>query len=232
MPKTLKRLNKQLDNIQSLLEPVFAEKQKQKEEINENGSGKNNAFEKAHLFYSDALKSITVVIKDKAKSFKDDKVTSVNNDFKEHCESIYQECSSKLSKYDKTKNIYILLILSTTKYIQNFKFKDYLKNSDEKKFFEIFQRAHILKSISYRIYIRNMLTGLTFDMLASAVPIITLIGLIASISDYKQYNSFMLRTVFAMSLSIAAIPFLLLFIRIIPILYLVKDASTIPFIRK
>ena len=77
-----------------------------------------------------------------------------------------------------------------------------------------------------------MLTGLTFDMLALAVPIITLIGLIASISDYKQYNSFMLRTVFAMSLSIAAIPFLLLFIRIIPILYLVKDASTIPFIRK
>ena len=49
IPKNLKRLNKQLDKVQSLLELIFTEKQKQ-EERNEKESDKNNAFEKAHYF--------------------------------------------------------------------------------------------------------------------------------------------------------------------------------------
>lgn len=79
------------------------------------------------------MKSI-IIIKDKAKYFIDDKETLMDNDFKKDCESIYQECNSNLARYDRTKSIFILLILSTTKYIQNFRFKDYLKNSEEKKF--------------------------------------------------------------------------------------------------
>ncbi len=122
-------------------------------------------------------------------------------------------------------------MLSTTIHIQNMRFNNHANNENTKEFYETFQRLHLLKSITYKIFIRNILTDLSYEMLASAIPIITLIGIIASISNYEIYNIFMIRALFALSISVASIPFLLLFIRIIPILHLVKEASTIPFAR-
>ncbi len=188
------------------------------------------------MYFSDAIESMMIVIRDKAKSYlhgnESSKEGEEEYEVKSICKNIYQECSSRLSSYSKTNSVYSLLMLSTTKYIQKMRFNNTNNNEKTKEFYETFQKLHLLKSIIYGIYMRNTLANLSYEMLASAIPIITLIGIIASISNYESYNVFMMRALFAISISAAAIPFLLLFIRIIPILHLIKEASTIPFARK
>ncbi len=112
------------------------------------------------------------------------------------------------------------------------RFNNSANNEKAKEFYETFQKLQILKSIIYGIYMRNTLANLSYEMLASAIPIITFIGIISSISNYESYDVSTIRVLFASSISAAAIPFLLLFIRIIPLLHLIKEASTIPFARK
>ncbi len=189
-------------------------------------------FENAPLYFTDALKGIVIIVRDRTKFFLDEDELVIEDELKNVYRNIYQECNTKLELYYKTNSIYVLLKLSTTEYIQKLRFNNYGNNSKAKEFYEIYQRLHLLKSFSFRIYIRNMLTDLSHEMLASAIPIITFIGFIASISSYNDYNLFLLRILFATSISIVSIPFLLLFIRVLPILYLIKDASTIPFAQK
>ena len=97
--------------------------------------------------------------------------------------------------------------------------------------YESLKRLHVLKSIGYSIFIRNMLADLSKELLISSIPVITFIGLIASISNFENYDILMLRVLFAISITTASIPFILLFIRTMPILYLIKASSTIPFSR-
>lgn len=76
MPTGIKSMNTQLDNIQNLLEPIFKKRKREvgNEAAMENSTNKkddkdrNNAFEDASLYYSSAMKSITILVKDKAKS--------------------------------------------------------------------------------------------------------------------------------------------------------------------
>lgn len=244
MPTGIKSMNTQLDNIQNLLEPIFKKRKREvgNEAAMENSTNKkddkdrNNAFEDASLYYSSAMKSITILVKDKAKSYlnrdESSKEGEKEDEFKCICANVFEECASKLSSYNKTKSVYNLLTISTTKYIQKMRFNGYADNENTKEFYQTFQKLHLLKSICYKIYIRNMLTDLSYELLASAIPIITFIGLVSSISNYGDYNTFMIRVLFATSISVAAIPFLLLFIRVIPVLHLIKEASTIPFARK
>ncbi len=244
MPTGIKSMNTQLDNIRNLLDPIF---EKRKSEVENEGAmensnykkdnrNKNNPLEDASLYYSNAMKSIMIVIKDKAKSYLNrdrlSKEGEGEDEFRYICTNVFEECDSKLSTYNKTKSVYNLLTISTTKYIQKMRFNGYAENENTKEFYQSFRKLHLLKSICYKIYIRNMLTDLSYELLASAIPIITFIGLVSSISNYGDYNTFMIRVLFATSISVAAIPFLLLFIRVIPILHLIKEASTIPFARK
>ena len=246
MPTGIKSMNNQLDNIQNLLEPVFKKRKSRGENEREMGNSndkkddedKNNSLEDASLYYSNAMKSIMIVVKDKAESYLNrDKLSKKEegegeDEFKYICTNVFEECASKLSSYNKTKSVYNLLTISTTKYIQKMKFNDYADDEKTKEFYQTFQKLHLLKSICYRIYIRNILTDLSYELLASAIPIITFIGLVSSISNYEDYNTLMIRVLFATSISVAAIPFLLLFTRVIPILHLIKEASAIPFARK
>jgi hypothetical protein len=97
--------------------------------------------------------------------------------------------------------------------------------------YESLKRLHVLTSIGYSIFIRNTLADLSKELLISSIPVITFIGLIASISNYENYDILMIRFLFTISITIVAIPFILLFIRTMPILYLIKVSSTIPFSR-
>lgn len=243
MPTSINKIDNQLDNLQSILEPVLIKryeiikgKAERKEDFLKDESGKKEldemTFENAPLYFTDALKGIVIIVMDKAKYFLENNELIIEDELKNIYKNIYQECITKLELYNKTNSIYVLLKLSTTEYIQKLRFNNYTDTLKSKEFYETFQRLHLLKSFSFRIYVRNMLTDLSHEMLASAIPIITFIGFIASISSYNDYNLFLLRILFAISISIASIPFLLLFIRILPILYLIKDASTIPFTQK
>ena len=83
------------------------------QERNSEDSNRHNAFEKAHLFYSDALKSIIIIVKDKAKSFIDDKETSIDEEFKKLQHHLH-------SSFEKS------IIERTMQYI-----KDRTENSDD-----------------------------------------------------------------------------------------------------
>lgn len=240
MPTDIKSMENQLNKIQSFLDPVF-NKSKSDSDLREETTDFDGKKQKANesdidgypsLYYSNAIKSMIIFVKDRAMSYMNDNESSTEQEkFTKICKSIFEECNSKLSTYNKTKSVYNLLTISTTEYIQKMRFSGY-SSKNNKEFYQIFQKLHLLKSICYRIYIRNMLTDLSYELLASTIPIITFIGLISSISNYENYNIFLIRVLFATSISVAAIPFLLLFIRILPILHLVKEASTIPFARK
>ncbi|MDP9015950.1 MAG: hypothetical protein M3M87_04235 [Thermoproteota archaeon] len=239
MPSNMNAMNSQLEHVQSIIEPVLNKRQKDNEKDKEY---KSDTFENASIYFSDAIESMMIVVRDKAKSYLQDDESpkegsggggkGEEEEFKNICKNIHQECSSRLSAYGKTNSVYSLLILSTTKYIQKMRFNNSANNEKAKDFYETFLKLQLLKSIIYGIYMRNTLANLSYEMLASAIPIITFIGIVASISNYESYDEFTLRVFFAISISSAAIPFLLLFIRIIPLLHLIKEASTIPFARK
>lgn len=63
---------------------------------------------------------------------------------------------------------------------------------------------------------------ISYEILISAIPIIAFIAAIASISKYVQYNILFIRILFAISLSAATLPFILLLVRNLPILHLIK----------
>lgn len=133
--------------------------------------------------------------------------------------NIFEECNSCLVSYKKTKHIFPLITISTTGFIQSLKFNTDTENEDgTKALYESLKRVHVLKSIGYSIFIRNTLAGLSKELLFYSIPVITFIGLIASISNYENYPIFLIRTLFTVSITIVAIPFILLFIRTMPIL--------------
>jgi hypothetical protein len=61
------------------------------------------------------------------------------------------------------------------------------------------------------------------------IPVIIYFAVISAISNYESYDTFLLRILFALSISIATMPFVLLSIRTIPILHIIKGSSSIPF---
>ena len=105
-------------------------------------------------------------------------------------------------------------------------------NEKTLKLYETIKHLHVLRSICHRIYIRDTVATLSYELLVSTIPIIAFIAAVSSISNYEQYNILLLRILFAISLSTAALPFILLLVRNLPILHLVKSSSTIPFARK
>jgi hypothetical protein len=104
-------------------------------------------------------------------------------------------------------------------------------NNDDnsKNFYNLIKNLRVLRNISSKIYLRNLLSNLTYELLVATIPIIAFIGVISSISNYENYNIVLLRIFFSISISIAIMPFIILFIRTIPIVNLIKDLSDIPF---
>lgn len=235
MPTSIKALDRQLDKISNLLQPVI--KQRNKDEEQEPFASYK---ESATLYYTDAMKSMLLESKNSAESMLknyDNSKKELSNqhekNFRNMCLDFINEVERSISLYEKYKSPYYLVIISTTNFVEKMRFNEFTYNNEQtKELFDISKRLHIIRNISVRIYIRNSLTKLSFEMLISTIPIITFAAIIAAISNYGEYNTFYLRLLFAASSSIVIMPFMQLFVRTMPVLAVIHSSSSIPFTRK
>jgi hypothetical protein len=239
MPSSMEALNRQLDKISDLLQPVI----RQARENEKKGLESHDTYDKsATLYYTDAMKSMLLESKSRAKSIvrTHDSISKEQlnrNDEKKSfmniCKDFINEIDYRLSLYDKYKSPYYLVAIPTTYFVEKMKFdQGTYANEETKELFETSKRLHIIRNISARIYIRNSLTKLSFEMLISTIPIITFAAIISAISNYDQYNTLFLRLLFAASMSVAFMPFILLFVRTMPILALIHSSSSVPFAQR
>ncbi len=236
MPNSMDSLNKQLDRISNLLQPITNQ--------NKNDSQRKSYGEyeeSATLYYTDAMKGMLIESKSRAEAIaknhdSDDNKESQNDQekrFRNICIDFIKEIELRLSSYKKYKNPYFLVVISSTSFIQRMKFNSSTNTNEQtKQLFEVSKRLHIVRNISARIYIRNSLTKLSFEMVVSTIPIITLSAIISAISNYGDYPTFHLRILFSASMSTVIMPFILLFVRTIPVLQLIHASSSIPFAQK
>ena len=232
MPTNMNNLNKQLDNVENIVRPVL--KMTKEEDFRQ---AYDKILEDATLYFTNAIESMIIVAKNHAQEVV--RNSNNNNDGKENNElrklsdGFIKEAEYRLSLYNKYKSPYNLITISTTYFVQKMRFASgTYANEKTHKLYETIKHLHVLRSICQRIYIRDTVATLSYELLISTIPIITFIAAISSISNYEQYNILLLRILFAISLSAAALPFILLLVRNLPILHLVKSSSTIPFARK
>lgn len=232
MPTNMDNLNKQLDKVEDIVRPVL--KMTKEEDFRR---AYDKILEDATLYFTNAIESMIIVAKNHAQEVVNN--SNNNNDDKENNEiqklsnGFIKEAEYRLSLYNKYKSAYNLITISTTYFVEKMRFSSgTYANEKTHKFYETIKHLHVLRSICQRIYIRDTVATLSYDLLISTIPIIAFIAAISSISNYEQYNILLLRILFAISLSTAALPFILLLVRNLPILHLVKSSSTIPFARK
>ncbi|MDQ3853773.1 MAG: hypothetical protein M3299_13165 [Thermoproteota archaeon] len=237
MPNSIEALDRQLNKISNLLQPVI--KQGNKDEEQE-PSATASYKKSVTLYYTDAMKSMLLESKNYAESIiknydnrKKELSNEQGNNFRNICIDFINEVERSLSLYEKYKSPYYLVIISTTDFVERMRFNQFTYNNERtKELFDISKRLHILRNISVRIYIRNSLTKLSFEMLMSTIPIITFAAIIAAISNYGEYNTLYLRLLFAASSSIVIMPFMQLFVRTMPVLAVIHSSSSIPFTQK
>lgn len=232
MPTNMDNLNKQLDKVEDIVRPVL--KMTKEEHFRQ---AYDKILEDATLYFTNAIESMIIVAKNHAQEVVNN--SNNNNDDEENNEiqklsnGFIKEAEYRLSLYNKYKSAYNLITISTTYFVEKMRFSSgTYANEKTHKFYETIKHLHVLRSICQRIYIRDTVATLSYDLLISTIPIIAFIAAISSISNYEQYNILLLRILFAISLSTAALPFILLLVRNLPILHLVKSSSTIPFARK
>ena len=241
MPINLKNLENQLNKIDTLKESFSLTDSTNNNESNQSNSENiNYNYKFTELFkaidnYPDVLLKLINNIKSLAihtenNNRLESKTTTTTEEIKKICKDINEECNYRLDLYMKYKSPYNFIRLNSASFVVklNILTKE-VDNSQINNLYESIKRLHIFRNICSRIFIRHSLTNLSYELFVSSIPIIAFIGAIASISNYNIYNTFLLRILFTISISIAILPFIILFIRIIPILYLVKDISTIPF---
>jgi hypothetical protein len=235
MPNSIEALDRQLNKISKLLQPVIKQGNKD-EEQEPHASYKKEAT----LYYTEAMKSMLLESKSYAESIiknydnnKKELSNQQGKNFRNICRDFINEVERSLSLYEKYKSPYYFVIISTTDFVERMRFNQFTYNNEQtKELFDILKRLHILRNISVRIFIRNSLTKLSFEMLMSTIPIITFAAIIAAISNYGEYNTLYLRLLFAASSSIVIMPFMQLFVRTMPVLAVIHSSSSIPFTQK
>lgn len=226
MPTSMERLNSQLDKIANLLQPA-------EEERNSTGRYDGGKKHNPALYYKDAMETMLVATKKEAEFLVNDirnQQPTNDNSQKEILSNFISQMRRKLQMYAKYKSPFFLVSISTTAFIERMRFSsDFEKSKQAQEFFETAKRLHVMRNISVRIFIRNMLTRLSFEMLVFTIPIIVFAAIISAISNYDSYDVMLLRLLFAASMSTVVLPFILLFIRTMPVLQLIADSSSIPF---
>ncbi|MGD9671846.1 MAG: hypothetical protein AB7U98_00030 [Candidatus Nitrosocosmicus sp.] len=251
LPNNTSQVQEQLDNLEDLIRPILDMKENDSTH-SENTinvyktadtikGAKLNDEQKEILSHAkenptDAVRGMVIIVSVLSKWAHENKRKVKEEEYDSKLPNIYHdiitECDSRLSLYKRTQHIFSLIAISTTDFIQRLHFSmNTYEEDNAKAVYESLKRLHVLKSIGYSIFIRNTLADLSRELLISSIPVITFIGLIASISNYENYNLLTIRILFSISITISAIPFILLFIRSMPILYLIKTSSTIPFSR-
>lgn len=247
MAMNRKSLENRLDKINCSLELLLATdinsdyKQYQPNK-NRNDSQKEQQFiELLNIIrtYSDVLftaisniKSLVIQINDNISITKNhlESRPKLKEEITNICKDIIEECNYRLKIYQKYKTSYNLIRIDTADHIVKLSLivKE-IDNSEIMNLYNLIKSLHVIRNIGSNIFIRTSLNNLSFELLVFTIPIIVFIGAIVSISDYNNHNTFLLRILFTTSISIAIIPLIILFIKSVPILYLLKDVSTIPF---
>ncbi len=239
LPTNIKLLNSQLNRVETMIKPILSPQNKQNEKWNKNlfekQGKKSSLYDNVTRYYVDALKNMLMIVNESAnliisKKKENDRITYFQN----VCKDVANECDNRLENFKKTKSPFDLIKIDTTRFVVRLTLTldEDDDDSSNKNFYDLIKNLHILRNIPSKIYLRNLLSNLTYELLITSIPIIAFIGVITSISNYENYNIVLLRTLFGISISIAIMPFVILFIRTIPIVHLIKDLSSIPFSSK
>lgn len=231
LPTNIKFLDSQLNRVETMIKPILSQN-KENEELNNNLIQNNKLlFDNVTRYYSEALKNMVIIVNNSANIIanKKEKKKDLITNFQNICKDLSQECNNRLKRFRKTGIPFDLIKIDTTRFVVRFTL--ILDNNDEesKNFYNLIKNLHILRNISSKMYLRNLLSNLTYELLIASIPIIAFIGVISSISNYENYNIVLLRILFSISISIAIMPFIILFIRTIRIVNLIKELSDIPF---
>lgn len=235
MPTNVSSLNERLDELEDILKPVL---NSSRDNIQQ---AYHKLFEKSTLYFTDAMESLIIVAKDHAQNIAINNINDSSMDDRENNDegellslgNKFVKAEYRLSQYKKYKTAYNLISISTSYFVEKMRFiSGTHKDEEAQRFYETIKRLQVLKSICQRIYIRDTLTMISYELLLSTIPIMAFIAAIASISNYEQHNILFIRILFAVSLSASTLPFVLLLVRNLPILHLIKSSSTIPFARK
>ncbi|HEX7257557.1 MAG TPA: hypothetical protein VF242_05815, partial [Nitrososphaeraceae archaeon] len=234
LPTNIKLLDSQLNRVETMIKPILSQN-KEKEEANEslNNNKKSSLFDNVTRYYPDALKNMIMIVNESATYIINKKKESdMVKHFQNICKDIFNECENQLKQFRKTGSPFDLIKTDTTRFLVRLTLTLDTNDDDSKNFYSLIKNLHILRNISSKIYLRNLLSNLTYELLIATIPIIAFIGVISSMSNYENYNTVLLRILFGISISIAIMPFIILFIRTIPIVNLIKDLSDIPFASK
>jgi hypothetical protein len=237
LPTNIKLLDSQLSRVETMIKPILSQI-KENGEINknkkeQNSDNKNSLFDNVTRYYADALKNMIMIVNESAQSITNkEKESEMVKHFQNICKDVSNECENRLKKFKKSGSPFHLIKIDTTRFVVRLTLTLDNNDIDSKNFYNLIKNLHILRNISSKIYLRNLLSNLTYELLVATIPIIAFIGAISSISNYENYNIALLRILFGISISIAIMPFIILFIRTIPIVHLIKDLSSIPFASK
>lgn len=231
LPTNIKLLDSQLHRVETMIKPILSQNKENEDWNNNLNNDKRSFFDNVTRYYSDALKNMVIIVNDSANVIINKKEESnMIKKFQNVCKDLCYECDSRLKKFNKTGSPFDLIKIDTTRFLVRLTLTLDPNNDDNSKnFYNLIKNLHVLRNISSKIYLRNLLSNLTYELLVATIPIIAFIGVISSISNYENYNIVLLRIFFSISISIAIMPFIILFIRTIPIVNLIKDLSDIPF---
>lgn len=231
LPTNIKLLDSQLNRVETMIKPILLQNKENEDWNNNLNNDKRSFFDNVTRYYSDALKNMVIIVNDSANVIinKKEEGNTIKK-FQNVCKDICYECDSRLKKFNKTGSPFDLIKIDTTRFLVRLTLTLDPNNDDNSKnFYNLIKNLHVLRNISSKIYLRNLLSNLTYELLVATIPIIAFIGVISSISNYENFNIVLLRIFFSISISIAIMPFIILFIRTIPIVNLIKDLSDIPF---
>jgi hypothetical protein len=231
LPTNMKLLDSQLNRVETMIKPVLSQN-KGNEKWNKSFN-KKSLFNNVTRYYTDALKNMIIIVNASVNNIiYKEKENDMVKHFQIICEDASNECENQLKKFRKNNSPFHLIKTDTTRFLVRLTLTLDNDDDDSKNFHNLIKNLHILRNISSKIYLRDLLSNLTYELLISTIPIIAFIGVISSISNYENYNINLLRILFGISISIAIMPFIILFIRTIPIVNLIKDLSDIPFASK
>jgi hypothetical protein len=96
-------------------------------------------------------------------------------------------------------------------------------------FFQSLLNLHSAKSTLMEIYIRSKIRKISYELIFSIIPVLVFIVLVGNITSPSQYyyggSQMLLRIVYSLALSVIFVPIFLLLLRIVPILFLLRNNS-------
>jgi len=215
-------IDEDLDRIRTYVAPALERDHNRQPDSNYNPT----------LYYSDALEGMLRATKKQVEAV----INNIQLSGSEHhwslqvYKEIVNQINSKLETYTRYKNPFFLISIDTNAFVGKMKFASEYDNNNnkqtekEKELFETAKRLDVIRNNGVEIFIRNSLSKLSYEMLILAIPTIMFTAIISTVSDGS--NTLYLRLLFATGMAAVALPFLLLFVRTMPILQLITGSSS------